>query len=372
MKILHIAVENFAGIPMRLVQEERRRGHYSRLITLLSPHQKYEEDIALNLPFLNTGYMRYAKRFLRGKKNVSKSNVRCTDATAKIWKPANSIESALFNIRDIIWQPCINSALKEIGNIEEYDVIIADGGHDLTRFPKIISKTKTPAAVFYYGSDLRSRGIIAGVQSKSIATFTFEHDHTLLFPEAEFLFYPYIPPEYSLQVDYKLPAPDTPIIIGHAPTNRAAKGTDDILAALETLAHDYPIEILLIENVPHSEALRQKASCHLFIDQIGDLGYGLNSVESAWMSIPTCVEILPDFEEFLKNKCSRQIPFYNIRRSNLIEDMRRTLDERDCWPRRGSESATWVQKYHSVKNIADVYLARIEHIVNAPKNTHDI
>lgn len=369
MKILHIAVENFAGIPMRLVNEERRRGHYSRLVTLLSPHQKYEEDIALNLPFLNSDYMRATKRFLRGKKNVSKSNVRRTAATAKIWKPANIIEYALFNIRDILWQPYINKVVKEIGNMEEYDIIIADGGHDLTRFPKILSKTKTPVAVFYYGSDLRSRGIIAGVQIKSIATFTFEHDHTLLFPEAEFLFYPYIPPEYSPRMEYKSPVNGTPIIIGHAPTNRAAKGSEAIIAALETLKRDYPIEILLIENLPHREALRQKASCHLFIDQIGELGYGLNSVESAWMGIPTCVEILPDFEEFLKNKCGEEIPFYNIRRSNLVDDMRRVLDERTYWPRRGSESAAWVQKRHSVESVAGTYLTRIERAVKSLKKS---
>ncbi len=367
MRILHLAVENYAGIPMRLVCEERQRGHHSRLITLYAPHQKYDEDISMHLPLINSNLMPLIKRLIRRKKNNPKTNNRHIANTPKIWQPSNVLEKLLFLARDKLWKKHISKALREIGNIEEYDVIIADGGHDFTRFPNILLNINTPLAICYYGSDLRNRGIISKLQNKSIATFTFEYDHIHLLPEAEFLFYPYCPSEYAPIISYKQPSNSSPIIVGHAPTHRAAKGTDDILSALELLKHEYPIEICLIEGVSHQKALIKKSQCHIFIDQIGELGYGLNSVESAWMGIPTCVELMPDFEQYLAEKCGEPHPFYNIRRSSLIDDLRRVFEEKSKWMEHGKRSMEWVMKYHSIKKVSDIYLGRLEELTEQIK-----
>lgn len=365
MKILHLAIENFAGIPMRLVREERRRGHHSRLVTLLTPHQNFEEDIALRLPFLNLQVMPSLRRVIRGKKYQYKTNRRHNETSEpKQWQPSNILEKALLKMRDALWKPYIASALKITGNLDEYDIIIADGGHDFTRFPDKLLSTQTPLVIFYYGSDLRTRGIIPEIQHKAKATFTFEYDHTLLFPATEFLFYPYEPPEYSPSITYGAPMEGEKIKIGHAPTNRIAKGTDAILAALHELQAEYPIEIVLIENMSHDNALQLKSTCHLFIDQIGELGYGLNAVESLHMGIPTCVELLPDFEKFLQDKCGGTLPFYNIRRATLYEDIRAVLQHRSTWQHQSQQSIAWVSTYHSVGAVADRYMARIEDIIH--------
>lgn len=364
MKILHLAIENFAGIPMRLVREERRRGHHSRLVTLLTPHQKFEEDIALRLPFLNLQVMPALRRTIRGKKYQQKTNQRHTGTSEpKQWKPSNLLEKALLKIRDAMWKPYIASALKKTGNLDEYDIIIADGGHDFTRFPDVLLSTQTPIIIFYYGSDLRTRGIIPEIQRKAKATFTFEYDHTLIFPAAEFLFYPYEPPQYSPIITYRAPQEGEKIRIGHAPTNRTAKGTDAILAALQQLESEYPIEIILIENMSHENALQLKSTCHLFIDQIGELGYGLNAVESLHMGIPTCVELLPDFEKFLEDKCGGALPFYNIRRATLYEDVRAVLQNKNTWYQLSRQSIAWATTFHSVGAVTDRYITRIEDII---------
>ncbi len=359
MRILHLAVENFAGIPMRLVHEERRRGHDSRLITLLSPMQKYEEDIALQLPALNLPQMKLLRRLVRGTPKEQIVNVR-HDGRTKYWKPANILDNLLFRLRDAAWQPTIQRAINQLGGLERFDVIIADGGHDFTRFPRLLAKTNVPIATIYYGSDMRTRGIISGVQGKSRCTFTFEHDHTLLFPEAEFLFYPYEAPDYAPLVEYQAPTVDESIRIGHAPTNRAAKGTAQILDSLERLKKDFPIEIVLIEKMPHPDALRTKARCHLFIDQIGELGYGMNSLESLAMGIPTAAEFMPDFERFLENRPGGEAhPFYNIRRTRLDEDLRFVLSDINQWQNRGKKGKEWVKRHHATEAVVNTYLGRI-------------
>ncbi|MBL7992757.1 MAG: hypothetical protein JNN25_15080 [Candidatus Kapabacteria bacterium] len=356
MRILHLAVENFAGIPMRLVHEERRRGHESRLVTLLSPMQKYEEDIALQLPALNLPQMKFLRRLVRGTPTEQIVNTRHA-GTAKLWQSANMLDNLLFRLRDAAWQPAIRRALKEIGGLESFDLIIADGGHDFTRFPRLLATTSVPIATVYYGSDMRTRGIIAGVQEKACFTFTFEHDHTLLFPEAKFLFYPYEAPNYAPFVQYQAPIVGESIRIGHAPTNRAAKGTEQILGSLERLKKDFPIEIVLIEKMPHPEALRTKAQCHLFIDQIGELGYGVNSLESLAMGIPTAVELMPDFERFLENHSGDEAhPFYTIRRARLDEDVRFVLSDIQQWQNRGRKGKEWVKRHHATEAVVDTYL----------------
>lgn len=347
---------------MRLVHEERRRGHESRLITLLSPMQKYEEDIALELPALNLPQMKLLRRLVRGTPTEQIVNTRHA-GTAKRWQPANTLDNLLFHLRDTAWQPAIRRVLREIGGLESFDLIIADGGHDFTRFPRLLAETSVPIATVYYGSDMRTRGIIADVQEKARCTFTFEHDHTLLFPEAKFLFYPYKAPHYAPSVRYRPPEQGEIIRIGHAPTNRAAKGTAEILAALEHLKNDFPIEVILIEKMPHPEALLAKAQCHLFIDQIGELGYGVNSLESLAMGIPTAVELMPDFEHFLEKQCGEAHPFYSLRRATLQEDLRAILTDRNNWQQQGSVGRAWTEQHHAVRAVVETYLGKIEHVL---------
>jgi hypothetical protein len=356
MRILHLAVENFAGIPLRLVKEERRLGHESRLVTLLSPLQKYEEDIALNLPALNAPFVPTLRKIVRLGNTPTIVNTRHT-GHVKHWKPTNTLDSLLFRLRDWFWQPRIHETLDKLGGLESFDLIIADGGHDFTRFPRLLAETSVPIATMYYGSDMRTRGIITGVQEKAHHTFTFEHDHTLLFSDAEFLLYPYEHPVYAPSVEYTPPRDGEKIRIGHAPTNRLAKGTDRILDALQTIQTEFPVEIVLIEKMPHKDALALKAQCHVFIDQIGELGYGTNSIESLMMGIPTAVEIMPDFGDFLQQQCTGEPhPFYNLRRTSLVEDLREILQQQSEWKERGNAGRIWAARYHSPTRIVQQYM----------------
>jgi hypothetical protein len=77
-----------------------------------------------------------------------------------------------------------------------------------------------------------------------------------------------------------------PIIIAHAPTNRAIKSTQVFLSACSSLkARGFNIEMLLIERLPHLECLRLKARADILVDQL-QLGYGCNAIEAWGMGIP--------------------------------------------------------------------------------------
>lgn len=75
--------------------------------------------------------------------------------------------------------------------------------------------------------------------------------------------------------------------IGHAPTNRALKNTDEVIQAVKDLqAAGQPVELVLIEGSTWEKCLHRKATCDLFVDQVG-LAYGCNALEAGGMGIPT-------------------------------------------------------------------------------------
>lgn len=88
-------------------------------------------------------------------------------------------------------------------------------------------------------------------------------------------------------------------IIGHAPTNRKIKGTHYLLSTVQHLQKQgYPIDILLIENKSHEDALRAYRSVDLAVDQLLIGSYGLLAAELMALGIPTVVYLRSDLIKY--------------------------------------------------------------------------
>jgi hypothetical protein len=71
-----------------------------------------------------------------------------------------------------------------------------------------------------------------------------------------------------------------PLRVAHSPTRRAIKGTAVFLEAVKQLQYEgVAIEAVLIEGMPHADALRVKATCHATFDSfwLGMQGSGLEA-----------------------------------------------------------------------------------------------
>lgn len=354
MKILHFAVENFARVPEQLVLAERALGHDSLLMTLYPTRHCFDDGaMCLNMPFVGSTFATTVSEMLSRKHRPVMSNQRRKELSAPpVWNPGSGLKGRLFDLRDHLWEPRIRKALKSI-DIDRFDLIYLDGGAGFLRSGKIVKELKSAGkkmCITYCGSDLRTRGIIPQVDILADARFTVEFDHSLLYPEAEFLFFPF---RLATDIRPEAVAPHR-LRIGHAPTNRAVKGTDDILAELETMQKEYPIDIVLIENLPHEQALQLKASCHIFIDNIGELGYGINSLESLAMGIPTAVELLPDFEAILGDHA-----FIKISRNRIAQALRPYLESEEKRKALGEKGRAWVDEKHNPRKIVQHMLHRI-------------
>jgi hypothetical protein len=140
------------------------------------------------------------------------------------------------------------------------------------------------------------------------------------------------------------PIDDGILRIAHAPTNRAIKGTDAFLRAVEALGHELPVELILVERASWSSCLAAKARADVYFDQVA-LGYGNNAIEAWGMGQPViaggAIETLAEMERRFGS-----LPFVLADEGSILKALRHLADPaaRQEWARRGREHA---ERFHS-------------------------
>ncbi|HDP97887.1 MAG TPA: hypothetical protein ENN22_01730 [bacterium] len=339
MKILHIAPVNVAGVPIAFVNAERELNHESRLVTFVRNPRGYEEDICLNLPFVDFIGFWLIKKLIGGKSRISVTNQ--TQKTTQLppqWRP-NRMEKSLIYLREIIWKRRVDRLFRGL-KIHEFDVVQLDGGVGFYRNGRDIVQLKQAGKKIiccYTGSDLRVRGVIPQIDLISDLNVTVEFDHLQLHPQIHHVLFPFDASRFQRAN----PADDGTIYIGHAPTNRAAKGSHIIIPLVRKLAETYPVQLVLIENLSYQQALVRKSQCHIFIDQIGELGYGINGLEALAMGIPTLSCLAPGFDEIYPDN-----PFMVVDENSLISRLVYLIENPDLRSIKGILGRDWVKQYH--------------------------
>lgn len=356
LRILHIAPFNTSGVPIALVQAECRLGHDSRLVTLGRDWRNYEEDFCLELPFLNFWGTRLAKQAFS-----DPNKLRVTNRQKKLqsiplyWRPNGLMEKILIRLRERIWEKKVFNFFRE-SDFWNFDVYQLDGGLEFYRDGRIVRQLKSAGKKIlccYTGSDLRTRGVMPEIDALCDSNVTFEFDHLKLHPNIHHVFFPFDVTAYDTR-----PEPHSEIIkIGHAPTNREAKGSARIIAVINELRNEHAIELVLIENLPHKESLQRKSDCHIFVDQLGDLGYGLNGLEALAMGIPTCSCLAPGFTEHYGNH-----PFVAIDEESLKGKLVELVLDKKMRKKLGRRGREWVKKHHDARKIVQEihHIARLD------------
>lgn len=355
-RILHVAPANTSGVPGQFVQTERKLGYESRLVTLFSDPRNYFQDICLNLPFIDMPLVRRVKRLVSNPQKLKITNVAAVPEKIPIeWRPHSVFEKWLVQWRDALWRRKIESIIN-IEKLDRFDIYQLDGGLGLYRSAGFILKMKDLGKKIiccYTGSDLRTRGIIPIIDSVSELNVTVEFDHLLLHPDIQHVFFPFDANRFSLHQHHEN---NRPVLIGHAPTNRTAKGSDIIIPILRRLESEMNVKVILIEGMSYDQAIAAKASCDIFVDQIGDLGYGINALEALAMGIPACSCLAPGFAGMYPDHPFVAVDAGNLKAqlANLVTDAgrRREIGERGrAWVLQNHDAVGVVQKIHNLAGI---------------------
>ena len=89
-----------------------------------------------------------------------------------------------------------------------------------------------------------------------------------------------------------------------------------------------------------------KSQCSLFIDQISELGYGINAVESMAMGIPTFSSLMKRFKESYPNA-----PIVEVSFDDLKEKLIPFIESPEMRLSVGKASREWVRQVHDAVNV---------------------
>ena len=339
MRILHLSFENFQDVPGLLSRCHSLFGDDGVLATLTPSTLGFPNGIMLNYPLLNSGLIR-AMRRMAGRQNV---NVPEHELRLRI-KGENMWQRTFFKIRDISWLNQLHKSWRRF-DLGDFDVYHFDGDLPFIFGDRILKKLKNRRIVtHFFGSELRKWGMNPLLKEYAQLRITSELDHTKIDPSLVFIPIPFdvsgiTPRQHENKV----------LRVGHSPTRRSAKGTADIIKAINNLKKKMNFEFLLIEGVSNKRCMELKATCDIGIDNIGNYagtGYGRSGLEFLALGIPTIVEILHDYEYLLPDH-----PFVEATKRNFEDVLYNLLIDAALRQQKSTQGIKWVNDFPSPKRI---------------------
>jgi len=147
------------------------------------------------------------------------------------------------------------------------------------------------------------------------------------------------------------------IKIIHSPTSRDLKGSKYILEALENLEKKYSnIEVQVIENIPHEEALKLYQEADLVIDQVLIGWYGGFAVEVMKMGKPVAVYIREEDLKFIPDEMAEDLrkSIINITPFNIEEVLSKYIENNSLLYEKSEQAVEYVEKWHNPLYVANI------------------
>jgi hypothetical protein len=152
------------------------------------------------------------------------------------------------------------------------------------------------------------------------------------------------------------PAKGDTLRIAHAPTVRAIKGSDvleQVVRDLKDAGRD--VELVLIENLKHGDALRLKATCHITFDSfwLGIQGSGLEGAAMGQMVVAGDESVRGEYQRAL-GAC----PYtFAADRDELYHVLDRACTDVDWRAAEAARVNAYVREYHDYAAVAARYVS---------------
>jgi glycosyltransferase involved in cell wall biosynthesis len=143
-------------------------------------------------------------------------------------------------------------------------------------------------------------------------------------------------------------------VVGHAPTHRIVKGTNEIIRVIENLrSKGINIRLELIEGLSREDAQKKYQEIDLFIDQLVIGWYGVVSLEVMALGKPVLCFIKGRGLRFVPQKMLADLPIINADESSLEEKlvgvMQMSIEQRQSLAERG---LAYLKEWHDPTKIA--------------------
>jgi len=221
----------------------------------------------------------------------------------------------------------------------------------LTLIPKSVQfpllRALRKKSVFHYlGSDIRGKTPAELAYGKHAdAEIVGSYDAIRWVPEAHV-----IPPGLDLRPFTPVPPSDAarPLVV-HAPSDREKKGTRFVIEACEQL----PVELDIVEGVPHEEARARYARADIVVDQLNAGWHGVFALEAMALGKPVVTHLKPDVVERSEAGYGIRLPIVPATKETLVDALSPLVVDPALRREIGAASRTYVEQVHDIDRIAD-------------------
>jgi len=181
-------------------------------------------------------------------------------------------------------------------------------------------------------------------------TFVLNPDLKFISPSSEMM------PYGNVDLDEWLPVEsekgNKPLIILHAPTNRAIKGTKYLIEAISKLKKEgYLVNLKLLEGVRHGQMREFCRDADVVVDQLLIGWYGGFAVETMALGKPVVCYLNEDLFCFVP--WAKDIPIVNANAINLYDKLKWLIKNPEERKKIGKMGREFVEKWHNPVMIAE-------------------
>jgi glycosyltransferase involved in cell wall biosynthesis len=221
----------------------------------------------------------------------------------------------------------------------------------LTLLPKSLQFPLLRAArkksVFHWlGSDIRGKmPAELAYGTRANAQIVGSYDAIRWVPDAHV-----VPPGLDLR-EYppRLPSDaDRPLVV-HAPSNRAKKGTARVIEACARL----PVELDVVEGVPHDQARERYARADIVVDQLHAGWHGVFALEAMALGKPVVGHLAPDVVERSAAAFGVRVPIVCANADTLADALRPLVADAALRRELGTQGRAYVERVHDSDRMAD-------------------
>jgi glycosyltransferase involved in cell wall biosynthesis len=206
------------------------------------------------------------------------------------------------------------------------------------------------SVVHFLGSDIRGKpqSELAWA-SRAGARVVGSYDAIRWVPDAEV-----IPPGIDLSgIEPAIPAGRERPLVVHAPSSRARKGTDHVVAACAEL--DLDLEI--VEGLDHRAAFERYRRADIVVDQLNAGWYGVFAIEAMALGKPVVTFLHDEAVRRTEEAFGVEVPIVSATKETLAAVLRPLASSPDERRRLGAASRAYVEQVHDVERVADRLLA---------------
>lgn len=149
--------------------------------------------------------------------------------------------------------------------------------------------------------------------------------------------------------NYRVPNLDRPPIFLHVPTEPYVKGTEEIVAAFDTLKTEgLCFEFRLKRRLTQVEFYKELASCDVYVDELRCGSHGVTAVEAMAAGKPTVTYIRSD----LIDKYPTEMPLVNANPDTILAVLRQLILDPTGRSDVACRSRQYAEQYHDATVVA--------------------